>query len=501
MILTADGQRRVEAKAVELGLSLETLMERAGSALYDVIAERHRRPRGVRCALLCGRGGNGGDGFVCARLLKENGALPVVLLCAGEPTDGDAKATYDRAVAAGVPVIDAAANEPDVLAELAQAAVVVDAVYGIGFHGALPDLTAQLFAACAKNDESYKISADIPSGVSADGGAACADAFHADLTLAMVARKPAHLFKATRGYCGEVRTPDLGVPQAAFAGEDIDVLSAAAMRPLLPIRGEMTHKGDHGRLLAVAGSDRYRGAATLCVQGALACGAGLVSVASGEKVLEAVAAQCPEAILIDIKNDPKFFLDSLRGASAVAIGCGLSQTNSARGLVQDALAQAAGTLVFDADGINLLAENRNLVKGHRQPLILTPHIGEFARLCQLEIEAVLADRIGLALRYAVEWDAVVVLKSDNTVVAAPDGRVRVCTIGNAGLAKGGSGDLLCGCIASFAAMGVAPADAAMLGVWAHSRAADLARAALPMHSMTASAVATYLPDAIAELDS
>ncbi len=502
MILTSDGQRRAEANAVERGLSLETLMQRAGRALYEQIAARFRRMRGVRAALLCGRGGNGGDGFVCARLLRENGALPVILLCAGEPKSGDAVTMYERAVAAGVPVIEAAGHPEQAQAELERAAVILDAVYGIGFHGALTEPVKTLFETASKNVESYKISADIPSGLTADGGTAAEGSFRADCTVAMVAKKPAHLLKNSTAFCGEIKVPDLGIPAEAFVDcAQLEALERNELSALLPARDPFAHKGQYGKLAVVAGCDRYRGAAVLCAKGALSCGAGLLAVASGEKTLEAVAAHCPEAILIDVKNDPKYFTDFLRASSAAAIGCGLSQTNSARGLIQDVLEHASGTLVFDADGINLLAENISLLKGHRQPVILTPHVGEFARLTGLTVAQVLEDRIRLAMQYAREWDAVVVLKSENTVIAAPDGTTRLCTIGNAGLAKGGSGDLLCGCVASFAAMGIAPINAAMLGVWVHSRAADLAANELPMHSMCASTVAEYLPAAVAELES
>ncbi len=500
MILTCAEQRRAEAQAAALGLSAGVLMERAGQAVYAEIAGRFRRLRGVRCALLCGRGGNGGDGFVCARLLRENGASPVVLLCDGEPQGGEARAVFERAAAAGVQMADAAEEEA-ACSLLREAAVIVDAVYGIGFHGgALPGCTARLFAQAAQNAVAFKLSVDIPSGVTGDGGVACPGAFCADVTVAMLAKKPAHLLKAAAAQCGAVVVPPLGLPPEAFEGcGGLRALAQEELAGYLPARGACAHKGSFGRLVVAAGCERYRGAAVLCVRGALCCGAGLVFAASGEKPLEAVAAHCPEAILVDPNNEPKYFADTLRGASAVAAGCGISQTNSARRLVQDVLAQAGGTIVLDADGINLLAEDINLIKGHSRPLILTPHAGEFSRLSGLTVEQTLADRVNCAVRFAREWDAVVLLKSENTVIAAPDGRARLCTIGNAGLAKGGSGDLLCGCVGSFAAMGIEPFWAACLGVWVHSRAADIAACRLPLHSMTASAVADCLPDAVAEL--
>lgn len=502
MILTANGQRCAEANAVKLGLSLETLMQRAGEALYTEIVAKCGDLSGKRCVLLCGRGGNGGDGFVCAQCMHKVGADTAILLCAGEPTGGDAKTMYERAVACGVLILDVQREAEKAEQLVRQADVVVDAVYGIGFHGELPKHIAQIFDIATENNDSYKASADIPSGIEADGGSAAAYTFCANLTVAMVAAKPAHVLKRSVQLCGEVIVPQLGVPEAAFEGvEKVGVLTTAEIADLLPKREATAHKGSFGKLVARVGCSRYRGAAVLCAKGALACGAGLISVTSEEKVLAAVAAHCPESILIDIEQDEDYFAESLRGASAVAVGCGLSQSTRAENTVQTVLEQTSGTVVLDADGINLAARNIHWIKEHEQPMIVTPHIGEFARLCGVDINTVQNNRLYMALDFAREYDVVVVLKSENTVIAAPNGQLKLCTIGNAGLAKGGSGDLLCGCIASFAAMGVAPFDAAAIGVWVHSRAADIAAEATPMHSMTATTVAECLPAAIAELQS
>lgn len=277
-------------------------------------------------------------------------------------------------------------------------------------------------------------------------------------------------------------------------------LDYSAVKGLLREREEKSHKGSFGRLLCLVGSDRYRGAAVLCAKGALMCGAGLTAVLSTEKALAAVAAQVPEAILFDASSDLPAALDYARKATSAVIGCGLTDDITVQKTVSRVINAASGTLVIDADGINMLSENIDLLKeleGKR--VIITPHIGEFSRLTGKTADAILADRAGAAKSYAEETGFTVALKSDKTVVATPSGEVFMNNLGNSGLAKGGSGDLLSGIIGSFAAMGYSVRDAAFLGVYVHSRAADLCAELIPKHSMTASVVAEFIPKAIGEL--
>ena len=503
-LFTAAQQREAERLCAQNGVPLALLMENAGAALARSVQElRGRRLRGVACAVLCGKGGNGGDGFVAARLLRENGASVTALLVCGEPdADTDAGRALARAKAAGVPVLDAQAAPDEARGCVAAAAVVIDAVFGIGFRGALEPGAAALLRAANENGGALRLAADLPSGVYGDEGGACADAFRADRTLAFVARKPAHLLKNTAACVGEVLCPDIGVPAAALdaVAFPLEVLTARRTAALLPQRDPCGHKGTFGRLALLAGCDRYRGAAVLCAKGALAGGAGLVTVCCADKALDSLAAQCPEVILADTRLDPRFFAESVAAAAAVAAGCGLSQVNSARTNLDTVLRETKGTLVLDADGIKLLAENIDILRQLKVPCILTPHPGEFARLTGESVAEVTAHRLEKAAAFAGEFGVTLVLKSENTVVAAPDGRLALCTGGNTGLAKGGSGDLLCGLVASLAASGMFPFDAACAGVWLHARAAELAAREVPERCLTASRVAEALPDAVREAE-
>ncbi len=501
-IVTSEEQRAVEAASVEAGTPLLHLMEEAGRALFARVESEHKRLRGVPCAVLCGRGGNGGDGFVAARCLHERGADVAVLLCCGEPQGGDAKRMFDRLDGA-VTVVDAQTRREEALALVGKAAVIVDAVFGIGFHGALPETAAALFDAANANETARRFSADLPSGVEADEGNVAGHTFRADVTLAFVGLKPAHLLRRAAAYVGDVECPPVGVPAQAYDAVEAKTwaLTEQIARRALPARDPLSHKGSNGRLCVVAGSERYRGAALLCTAGALAGGAGLVTLASCGEVLAAAAIRAPEVILADVRTDLRFFTDSLAAADAVAAGCGMTRGNGARDLLDKVFAYARGVLVVDADGINLLSEDIKLLGQRKAPCILTPHLGEFARLVGRSVEEVAGERVGLARAFAREHGVTLVLKSENTVIAGPGGELFVNLLGNDGLAKGGSGDLLCGLIASIAAGGAPPLAAALAGVWLHSRAAMLAaESGVNTRAMTASAVAGYLSQAMNELD-
>ena len=277
-------------------------------------------------------------------------------------------------------------------------------------------------------------------------------------------------------------------------------LDQTAVNGMLKEREKASHKGVFGSLLCLVGSDRYRGAATLAARGALMCGAGLIAVASSEKALAAVAANMPEAILFDTKSDLAAALVFAKKSTAMVIGSGLTDALETESLVSRFIMKSDCPLVIDADGINMLCSNIELLKELKgRQVILTPHIGEFSRLTGKTADEIMKDRAGAARDYAREHSLCVVLKSDRTVVAFANGEAFENTLGNSGLAKGGSGDLLSGIIGSIAAMGYGVKEAALLGVFIHSRAADLCAELMPKHSMSPCAVAEFIPTAISEL--
>ncbi len=500
VVLSAQGQREAERRAVEAGVSLKELMQRAGAALFEAVA-REREVEGAQAVVLCGKGGNGGDGFVCARLLKRAGAQVTAVLCCGEPASEPAGEMFGLARQDGVRFVDLKADPDGAHRAAADADIAVDAVFGIGFRGSLPDDVARLFMRANANIHALRAAADMPSGVSSDTGDADERAFKAHFTVTFIAVKPAQLFKSLWRYCGRVTLADVGLPDGTAEGVNSGVLLLDKSAARVPVRDACGHKGSFGRLACVVGSETYRGAGVLAVGGALRAGAGFVYALSTESVLAALAVKSPEAILIDRRNNTDDALRALERADACLVGCGLGRGEDAERAVRTALGVCRGVAVVDADGLGILADNPRLFELlNNRPAILTPHVGEFSRLCGLSVDTVLKDRIGCARAFASERGVTLVLKSDNTVVAEPGGRVFVNTVGNAGLAKAGSGDLLAGVVSSLAAMHLSPRDAACAGVFAHSRAADLASEGKSLHSLTASEVTDFIGRALAELE-
>ena len=269
-------------------------------------------------------------------------------------------------------------------------------------------------------------------------------------------------------------------------------ITAQQVFGLLPRRRQDSHKGSYGKVMCLAGSARFRGAAALAAEGALRAGAGLVTLASVEPVIAAVAARCPECVFLPCRQSAgggvsaqsgKAVLEKVRGMDVLLFGPGLGDTPDTAALLEQLGPSAGCALVLDADGLNAAARLDSLPRSPGLPLILTPHPGEMARLCGLTIAEVNAGREGIAAGYARAEDCVVVLKGHRTIVAGPQGEVFVNPTGNPGLARGGSGDILAGMIAGLAAQGLPPLDAAVCGVWLHGAAADQCAKRLGQYGM------------------
>lgn len=269
-------------------------------------------------------------------------------------------------------------------------------------------------------------------------------------------------------------------------------ITAQQVFELLPRRKADSHKGSYGKVMCLAGSARFRGAAALAAEGALRAGAGLVTLASVEPVIAAVAARCPECVFLPCRQSAgggvsaqsgKVVLEKVRGMEVLLFGPGLRDTEDTAALLEQLGPSAGCALVLDADGLNAAAKMDALPRSPGLPLILTPHPGEMARLCGLTTAEVNAGREGIAAGYARAEDCVVVLKGHRTIVAGPDGEVFVNPTGNPGLSRGGSGDILAGMIAGLAAQGLPPLDAAVCGVWLHGAAADQCAKRLGQYGM------------------
>lgn len=504
-VLTAAQIRAVEERAVDTGLDYLRLMENAGSACARFVAEKAQitLESNTAATVVCGKGKNGGDGFVIARKLYDKGAQVCVVLAAGEPTAADALEMYTRMTALPIEVVHYDTQHDLALEKIRTAQVLVDAMFGIGFYGDPNEQTARLFEAMSASP-ALKIAVDLPSGVNCDVSLAPKHAFHADCTAAISTLKPAHVLFPAASLCGEVSVVRIGIPDSCYEEEDgmLFSIEEEAVRGWFAPRDPVSNKGDYGHLLSICGSRRMPGAAVLAAKGAVAMGAGLVTAAFPEGAYAAIASKLTEPLLLPLyANREGTFaqaaLPELRAAmekaSAILIGCGLGMNDDTAYLVSELLSSASCPVVLDADGINIAAAHIDMLKNRIAPLILTPHPGEMARLCGCTAAEIQADRTGAARRFAQEYGVTLVLKGANTVIA--DGRsasLFVNRTGNPGMAKGGSGDLLAGMLASLAAQGMEPLKAAAAAVYLHGLAGDEVAKRCSMCGMTPTLIAEEL---------
>jgi len=480
-IVTSGEMKQIEQRSLEFGLSFHRLMENAGGAAAAFIRRTFKIAQ-RNCVVFCARGNNGGDGLVVARKLAESDVSVIVVQLDGKPSSPEAMAMHEQLSGMGVPIYDFASVQKSIAGWLAQTDLVVDAICGTGFRG---QLRPEHAAACAMVNDctAVIVSLDLPTGVECDSGEATEGALRADYTLVFDSLKPCHILPGSLPLCGAVEVLDIGIPDEARALVQLSfgALSARQVFELIPARQPDSHKGSYGRVLNIAGSSRYRGAAVLSTLAALRCGAGIVTLAGTELVCAAAAVCAPEATFLPLPANNAGGIDfaageqlaeALRGANAVALGCGLENTGHTLRLLEFVLRNATCPVVLDADGINALAGNIHLLGGVGVPVILTPHPGEMARLCQTTTAQVQENRIGTALSFAREHGVYLLLKGQKTLIACPDGKLLRNETGNPGLAKGGSGDILTGMIAALLAGGLAPKDAAACAAFLHGMAAD-----------------------------
>jgi len=517
-VLTAAEMSQADRRTIEeVGVPGAVLMENAGAAVAAAI--RRRYPAARRPAVLCGRGNNGGDGFVVAHRLLD--LRPAVYLAGSRAeTKGDARlhlTAYERAggVVNELPdLADWQAARPAV----DRAGLVVDALLGTGLREKPSGLMGQIVADLAEAPPPGPIiSVDIPSGLSADTGDVTWPTVRAALTVTFAAPKHAHVLPAACDRVGELVVADIGIPPEVLAesGTRLWLLERADAARAYGRRRPDAHKGTFGHVLVVAGSVGKSGAAILSAVGALRAGAGLVTVATPAPVLPLVAAGRPEIMTepLPVGGNGGLDRDALTRALALAVdkdavvlGPGLGQDAATRDFVRGFVAKCAAPLVIDADGLNALAggaggpgSDAGALSRRAAPTVLTPHPGEMARLLGSDAAEVQRRRLGAARELAAQSGAVVVLKGYRTVVADSAGRAAVNPTGNPGMATGGTGDVLSGIIGALLARGLDPWAAATAGVYVHGLAGDGAAGRLGEESLLAGDVIEALPDAIRSL--
>ena len=522
--LTAAEMREVDRLTTErFGIHGHQLMESAGKSVADVFlekySERNPRPPGRVC-VLCGKGNNGGDGFVVARYLKEHVRRVSVYLFA-DPGDlqGDAARNYQRWRELGETITVIRGEEDWIRAwpEAAGSEVIVDALLGTGIRGGAGGLLAQVIENINRYSQDARaawpawiVAVDTPSGLPSDGQAAEGPVLRAHLTVTFTAPKIGQLISPDAPACGALAVREIGTPAALVEEAGKGKLRWAGPEEFseLPLqRAADSHKGTYGHVLIVAGSVGKTGAAILCGQAALRGGAGLVTIATPEPALAMVASAQPEYMTEGLPATPSGTIASeairlggfatlLHGMTVLGIGPGIGTHPETQEFVRSVVAHADLPIVLDADGLNAFAGQAETLSRRKSPhLVVTPHPGEMARLCGLTTLQVQADRIKMAAEFAGKWNAVVLLKGFHTVIAAPNGDVFVNTTGNAGLAKGGSGDVLTGLLSALIAQ-FGAADlyrVVALGAYLHGRASELRSAQSDESGTLAAEVAQWVP--------
>ena len=442
------------------------LMERAGRGLADVVLSV--APEGP-IAVACGKGNNGGDGYVAARLLREAGRVVHVLtVVAVSELSGDARANAER-------VEDI---EPFAPARLADCAVVVDALLGTGFSGTPHGPVAD--AIDAINDAGLPVvAADVPSGVDAASGVVQGSAIRARATATFAAAKPGLWINPGKSHAGQVRVVDIGIPPGApVEPPDVALIDDAALLALLPSRSAGWTKFTSGHVLVAGGSRGLTGAPSLAAEAAQRAGAGYVTACVpasqqailAQRLLEAMTRGLPDDDGAHTADGVDEVLELAGRGGALVVGPGLGRSDGAFAFARALVARAEVAVVLDADGLNAHAGDLAALAGRAAPTILTPHEGELARLLDVESSAVQARRLEHARAAAEQSQAIVVLKGDDTLVAEPGGRVAVSPGATGALATAGTGDVLSGVLAAVLSRGLDPFTAACAGVRLHARA-------------------------------
>lgn len=475
-IYTGSAAKGIDRLAIEqfgyLGFDLMTL---AGETAFDHINSNFQQAGTM--LVLCGRGNNGGDGYIVAAAALEYG-WNVTLVATGQPKSDDAQRAAQRFYDAG-----GVGTDPRAISDDDRYDVIIDGLLGVGVSGEPHGLAADLIE-CANRLSGRKIAIDVPSGVDADTGAAFAPCFAADETITFIVPKIGVMTGPAASYVGQLFLQDLGVSNQVRS--QFAPCAHRLEKPSPKQRRRDSHKGHFGHVVIAGGDNGMLGAVLLAGRAALRSGSGKVHVLSTDQHLDQPALFCPE--LMSAVFEPENF-ELVMQADAIAVGPGLGTSAWGRS-VFDALLSLENPMVIDADGLNLLASTDSIFVNTNQ--VLTPHPGEAARLLNWATAEVQRDRREAALLIARQRNAVCVLKGAGTLIASPEGDVFVCDRGNPGMATAGMGDVLTGMIAAQLGLGLPPLEAAKAAVWLHAVAADCCIAEQSQSSLVASDVIEQL---------
>ena len=502
------------------GIPSLVLIERAALAAVEE-AERDGLQQKSRILVACGTGNNGADGLVMTRLFHLMGHT-VQILTVGNRSKATPENEKELEIAKkyGVPIVsaeeflqsfgkadgnDAEKTQIDIFGAFD---LVVDAVFGVGLSRRIEGIYGQLIE-CLNTVQGKKLAVDIPSGIDADDGSVLGVAFRADLTVTFSYEKVGMRLFPGQSYCGKIVCRSVGIDDHSFLSETghghapMMVAFTTEDLALIPARRPHTNKGSYGKVLVIAGSVNMAGAAIFSARAAYLSGCGLVRVLTPEENRTIIQSTLPEAVLTTYnskKPEIETVIDALQWADVVVCGPGLGTGDAAHRLVQTVLKNAAVPVIMDADALNIISEETDILRKPHTDLIVTPHLGEMARLQGVTVSYIKDHLVESAEEFARTYNLICVLKDARTITAIPYERTYVNLSGNNGMATGGSGDVLTGVIAGLIAQGAKPELAAPLGVYVHGLAGDAAAEACGRYSLMAQSLMDALPGVFRKKD-
>lgn len=515
LLVTADQMQAMDQETINsFGIPGLVLMENAGRGAFDFLMESCRDNIPDNVAVIAGRGNNGGDGFVIARyLIEKNIQTCVYLLSSKEKVAGDAKVNMDLflklckqssyGTMVEVPNMDTFKRYKT---QIRHHDLFIDAILGTGLNSDVRGFFTNAIDLINSSGR-FIFSIDIPSGLSSDTGQPLGTSVKADATATFAFAKAGHILYPGNLYTGDLKIVDIGIPQFISNKKDVQLsmIQKASVSELFNPRAFTSHKGSYGHLLVIAGSPGKTGAAALCANAAKRCGTGLVTLGVAKGLEKRIESMVIEPMTYALPEKQKRILthhcideitEIAKDKQALALGPGIGTEQATIKLVHEIIKKINIPLIIDADGLNCLAEDIEVLKNKKGPVILTPHPGEMARLCKTDTEQVQADRIKTASDFATAYDVILILKGAQTVVSTPDGKSMISPTGNPGMASGGMGDVLTGIIAGLCAQGISPVNAAMAGVYIHGLCADILAEKIGDFGFLASDMVNNLPETI-----
>ena len=512
-ILTAEQIREIDRlSTAQHGIPGILLMENAGMRVVEALEERFENLDDLTIAILCGKGNNGGDGFVIARQLIQKGRVPFVFLFANEDeVRGDAKTNLDILKSIGSPpaIITTEEDWAEERLEILDADIVIDALLGTGLTKSVTGLYKSVIETLEDFPRASIVSIDLPSGLHADSSRITGPAVEAEFTVTFTALKPCLVLPPASRMAGDVIVGEIGNPEELLESGELNMhlIESSVFPAAQHSRDEDSNKGNFGKVLVIGGAVGKSGAAAMAGQAALRSGAGLVTVATAASALPIIAASMPElmtAPLVETKEGAIARQDVttiLEGKTVLAIGPGLTTNDETSSFVRALVRDSSIPVVLDADGLNAFTGHANELRNDGQPVVVTPHPGEMARLIGRDAAYVVENRVEVARDFSLMQKVYVVLKGFRTVIATPDGSIYVNSTGNPGMATGGTGDILTGMIAGILGQEHLGdfIERLCLAVYLHGLAGDLAAEELGEECLVATDLLRFLPAAWKQL--